>query len=357
MKIQKNVKKTIFRVVFLQPLVYNSKCKGERKMYSLDKTTMIIYKITNIINQKSYIGQTIRTFNQRYDAKGEGVERVYKYHDKLKELGRHYNEHLHRAIERYGANNFKVEIIEVCKTREELNEREEYYIHLYNSSNSNFGYNKTKGGDGVRHTKEIIRKKKETRRNTKINALTDIYNKSGIEQVNLVLNRKEYSKLKTHQKKIILVLLCYETLGVNIIASSFLKKFLKINQYKRFYEQIDKLNKGELVKIHKIDESGELAFKINAVSLKDGDYTITLQTKFLIEMLASVEVNTTYFGKKVIIKKCLQCGRKAVYSTNNNKKYCDCCPRTVKRERIAKERNSLYYSDPKEYIASMLKSA
>ena len=46
----------------------------------------VIYKITNKVNNKVYIGQTTRCFNKRYDSKGVGVERVYNYHTKNKKL-------------------------------------------------------------------------------------------------------------------------------------------------------------------------------------------------------------------------------------------------------------------------------
>ena len=99
---------------------------------------MIIYKITNLINNKVYIGQTRRTFNERYCGKGVGISRVY--------WSTRCNSHLHTSIQKYGFDNFKVEIIEQCNTIEELNQREKYYIALYKCTDPKCGYNYCEGG-------------------------------------------------------------------------------------------------------------------------------------------------------------------------------------------------------------------
>lgn len=91
-----------------------------------------IYKITNKINSKCYIGQS-NDINRRW-------RQELSPNAKL-------NPHLARAFEKYGTDNFEFEIIEECQ-RELLNEREQFWINLYNSSDKNFGYNKTLGGDG-----------------------------------------------------------------------------------------------------------------------------------------------------------------------------------------------------------------
>ena len=110
----------------------------EKELNDLKTKTMVIYKITNLVNDKIYIGQTVNSFNQRYSGAGVGVERITH----LKTT----NEHLLRAIGKYGAKNFKVEIIEQCSTVEELNTREAHYIELYDSNNDEKGYNKLGGG-------------------------------------------------------------------------------------------------------------------------------------------------------------------------------------------------------------------
>ena len=90
-----------------------------------------IYKITNKVNGKSYIGQT------RYT-----IEFRWKQHQHKKD-----NTYFHNAIRKYGADNFIVEKLEECNI-EDLNEREIYYIAKYNTFKD--GYNLTIGGDGNR---------------------------------------------------------------------------------------------------------------------------------------------------------------------------------------------------------------
>ena len=112
----------------------------------------IIYKITNTINNKVYIGQTAnkRGFNGRYDYRGVGIERVYQYSLK-KSQGNHmnYNLHLLRAIEKYGFDAFTVdEVFDVANTKEELNAKERYYIAQFDSYAN--GYNRSLGGESTK---------------------------------------------------------------------------------------------------------------------------------------------------------------------------------------------------------------
>ena len=91
----------------------------------------IIYKITNLINGKIYIGQTIRTLKQRF---------AEHKSSKTTLIG--------QAIQKYGRENFKIETVEKCKTLDKLNEREKFWIAQFNSK-SPHGYNLTDGGDGA----------------------------------------------------------------------------------------------------------------------------------------------------------------------------------------------------------------
>lgn len=99
----------------------------------------VIYKITNIINHKSYIGQTTKSFNERYRGKGYGVERVLN--------SSKANKHLVNSIKKYGCENFTVEIIDSGNTIEELNSKEQYWIKHYQSYIPQYGYNFQLGGD------------------------------------------------------------------------------------------------------------------------------------------------------------------------------------------------------------------
>lgn len=95
-----------------------------------------IYKITNVVNNKVYIGQS-KDINKRW----------YSHRSELNG-NKHNNEHLQNSWNKYGCDSFKFEIVELCE-QSELNNKEIYWIDYYDSSNPDLGYNLTKGGDGT----------------------------------------------------------------------------------------------------------------------------------------------------------------------------------------------------------------
>lgn len=97
---------------------------------------MIIYKITNAINGKIYIGQTIRPLDVR----------KYEYKRTMTYIKKSNNTYLTNSFHKYGFENFKFEIIDTGKTIEELNEKEIFYIKEYNSTDKTIGYNMESGG-------------------------------------------------------------------------------------------------------------------------------------------------------------------------------------------------------------------
>lgn len=110
----------------------------------------IIYKIQNKKTNEIYIGQTThpRGFNGRYDFKGNGIERVYKKLLGNEARNEAHNQHLRRSIKKFGFDAFEVvEVFDTANTIEELNEKETYYINLFNSYKN--GYNQSFGGDSV----------------------------------------------------------------------------------------------------------------------------------------------------------------------------------------------------------------
>ena len=112
----------------------------------------IIYKITNLINGKVYIGQTIKRngFKDRYPYNGNGIERVYKTHYYRRENNDSYNKHLLESIEKYGFKSFEViEIFDYAFSKKELDIKEKLYISLYNSNNDSYGYNSTISKDNT----------------------------------------------------------------------------------------------------------------------------------------------------------------------------------------------------------------
>ena len=101
---------------------------------------MIIYKITNMVNGKQYIGQTTRSLQQRW-----------REHCSTRS-GCTY---LHNAIEKYGKENFRVEQIDVALDQEELNYKEQQYIKCYNTIVP-YGYNLDSGGGNGKQMSNVI---------------------------------------------------------------------------------------------------------------------------------------------------------------------------------------------------------
>ena len=87
-----------------------------------------IYKTTNLVNGKIYIGQH----------KAEKYDKSYYGSGKILKL----------AIDKYGIENFSNTVLCYCESKKELDKLERQLIKQYNSTNSDIGYNIAKGGDG-----------------------------------------------------------------------------------------------------------------------------------------------------------------------------------------------------------------
>ena len=91
-----------------------------------------IYKITNQITNKVYIGQSIN------------IQYRWKQHKQQAKNNRKNNK-LYQAMRKYGIENFLFEVIEQCKfSQQQLDNRQRYWIEYYNSYEN--GYNSTRGG-------------------------------------------------------------------------------------------------------------------------------------------------------------------------------------------------------------------
>ena len=115
---------------------------------------MLIYKITNNINGKIYIGQTIRILHSRK----KGYENEVKYKPDSRPII--------RAMNKYGFENFTFEVLEDnIESVIILNKRERYYIETLQSMVGQNGYNIEFGGNGVgKHSEETKRKIGEAQR-------------------------------------------------------------------------------------------------------------------------------------------------------------------------------------------------
>jgi len=96
---------------------------------------MYIYKITNLINNKVYIGQSSFKWEDTLEYYGSGVL-------------------IEKAIKAYGKESFSKELLEVCLNKASLNEAEKYWITHYKEKLKVDLYNLTEGGTGgITYTK------------------------------------------------------------------------------------------------------------------------------------------------------------------------------------------------------------
>lgn len=93
-----------------------------------------IYIISNKINKKCYVGQSI-DIDRRFKSHINGLNGKYGH-----------NPHFQNAWNKYGEDNFEFDILEEVEDTNILDEREIYYISLYNSFDQDYGYNMTPGG-------------------------------------------------------------------------------------------------------------------------------------------------------------------------------------------------------------------
>lgn len=96
---------------------------------------MIVYLITNLINEKYYVGWSSTDFISRWNL-----------HIEVAKSGANY--HLSRAIRKYGPENFSYQILALVLTRGEAKNLEKVWIQLLKANHPEIGYNMTSGGDG-----------------------------------------------------------------------------------------------------------------------------------------------------------------------------------------------------------------
>ena len=99
-----------------------------------------IYLITNLINNKVYVGQS--TDIERRWSEHLRSAQPEKYSIRS---ARDSKTPIHLAMQKYGINNFTLQILEQCQ-RSELDDKEQYWIDYYHSTEKDIGYNITNGG-------------------------------------------------------------------------------------------------------------------------------------------------------------------------------------------------------------------
>lgn len=99
-----------------------------------------IYKITNTINNKFYIGSS------------NNIKKRWNRHKMDLRNNKHKNTLLQNSYNKYGVDVFLFEIIEIISEYNMLLEREQYYLDKYKSYNKNIGFNintKSSGGNNI----------------------------------------------------------------------------------------------------------------------------------------------------------------------------------------------------------------
>ena len=100
--------------------------------------------IRNLVNNKIYIGQSTNV-----------IDRMAHHKSSLRH-NRHESSFLQRSWNKYGEENFEFSILEECEEKEQ-DERERYYIALYDSTNRSKGYNRETGGSLFKHFSDDLK--------------------------------------------------------------------------------------------------------------------------------------------------------------------------------------------------------
>lgn len=105
-----------------------------------------IYCIENLVNHKKYIGQSVDIYSR------------FSKHKSSLNNGIHDNDYLQKSWTKYGEDNFKFYIIECCE-KDQLDDKENYYIDLYETMNRDLGYNLKSGGQAHNFVCNEVRNK------------------------------------------------------------------------------------------------------------------------------------------------------------------------------------------------------
>ncbi|MGL5710443.1 MAG: GIY-YIG nuclease family protein [Cetobacterium sp.] len=209
---------------------------------------MYIYKITNLINNKIYIGLTTKTIEERF-----------KNHIYSHKLERHSHIKLYKAFKKYNIENFKVEKIDEAKNINCLNKKEIFWISKYNTTNDEIGYNMCNGGEatlGRKCRKETKEKISEKAKERFLNGF-EYHNESSIEGYD------ENGTVVARFKSIA------EASRYLNIAESGIRKSMKNNTKAKKYNwrKIEKINENEIINID-LNKKIYKFYKIHPLNLK-----------------------------------------------------------------------------------------
>lgn len=276
-----------------------------------------IYKITNTINGKSYIGQTCQKVEDRWNEHKRGKTSK--------------NSPLKRAIEKYGWDNFTKEVIETTETLEEALDREIYWIDYYKTCvlvhGKDCGYNLSRGGEGVfvispEQEKLIVHLWNQNNSLTKIGEIMKI-DRHTVQRI-LIRNgfsEKELSKFKHYR---------YHPIYVYNLQGDLIDFFNSLSETLNEYSNINK-NQIKNVLSHKLASTHQLIFLYEEDKNKLEEHLI--------------RANKTHKGKVKSIN--LKTGEECIYQTiTEAEKQTGICRQTI-RNRIRKNivKNNIKWID------------
>ena len=149
-----------------------------------------IYQIKNNINNKRYIGQTIRPVYLR----------LREHYNQL-ERNNHSNHYLQNAWNKYGRECFSFDVLEYCDINL-LNIRECFYIDLYDTQNRDKGYNIEGGGNSRQIILDETRQKISKNHCNVSGKNNPMYNKHHTEEAKQKISAKNTGKRRTQDEKI-----------------------------------------------------------------------------------------------------------------------------------------------------------
>ena len=144
-----------------------------------------IYSITNIINMKKYIGQSV------------DVKSRIRNHKWALKHGCHYNDHLQKSFDKYGVDAFVFDVVCECDENQ-LDELERFYIALYHCIDPNFGYNAETGGNLNKHWSDELREKMSEKRSGENSGM---WGKKHTEETKSIMRKKALGRKMTDEAK------------------------------------------------------------------------------------------------------------------------------------------------------------
>lgn len=185
-----------------------------------------IYKITNVINGKSYIGKTLSS-----------IENRWKEHCSDSKKRKNEKRPLYSAMNKYGIENFKIEQIEECSDNI-VDEREVYWIEYYQTFKQ--GYNATKGGDGKHYLDydlicEVYNQTQNMKETAQICGCHP-------DSVNNILMERKIQKTTTQE-----IIRKRDSKMINQydLADSYLRTFLSLSDAARYLKEMNLANGAE----------------------------------------------------------------------------------------------------------------